>query len=345
VTYFNVRNGEELLDTSKTNHFKYEEDIHAGYAIFSKEWKKVTLQLGLRGEQTITKGYQQANDSSFTRSYFQLFPTASLSFVPSQKHQWGLSYSRRIDRPDYQDMNPFRFFLDQYTYEQGNPFLKPQFSNNFELSYTFMQIFSGVFSYSRTLDIITDITRQNDLTHVTYVNKENLDLNDNYSFTLSLPAHIGKWLTSNNSINGFYNHFNSVFEGSALKEGALTYVLTSSNQIQLKNNFSMQVDFNYTSPMVYAIFHIQPLYGLSLAIQKKVFHERGKIKLAFQNIVRNKYMVANVKFQNMDFDFKQQRDNRFVNISFTYKFGKNTIASSRKHSTGADDEKNRVKKG
>jgi len=345
VKYFNVKNEEDILDTTKTNHFNYGENIHAVYGIMSKEWKKVTLQLGLRGEQTITKGYQQANDSSFTRSYFQAFPTASLSFIPGEKHEWGVSYSRRIDRPDYQDMNPFRFFLDQYTYEQGNPFLKPQFSNNYELSYTFMKFVSGVLSYSRTRDNITDITRQNDSTHVTYINKENLDINDNYSFTLSLPVPVGKWLTSNNSITTFYNFFNSAFADSTIKQGSLAYVISSSNQVQLKHNFSVQVDFNYTSAMLYGIFKMEPRYGLSLALQKKVLHDRGKIKLSVQNIVRNRYMSADVKFQNMDFNFKQERDNQFVSLSFSYKFGKTTVASSRKHTTGADDEKNRVKKG
>ena len=140
-------------------------------------------------------------------------------------------------------------------------------------------------------------------------------------------------------------YFNSPFAGATLKTGALSYVLNSSNQIQLKNNFSAQVDFHYNSPMVYALFKINPEYGLSIAVQKKILHERGKIKLSAQNIIRNKYMTADVKFQNMDFNFKQQRDNRFISLSFSYKFGKSTVTSSRRHSTGADEEKNRVKKG
>lgn len=343
LIFYNILNNTEILDTSKSNHFKYSENIFAAYGMMGREWKKLTLQVGLRGEQTIAKGYQETNDSSFTRSYFQLFPTASASFLPSEKHQWGISYSRRIDRPDYNDMNPFRFFLDQYTYQQGNPFLRPQFSNNYEFSYTYMQSLSGVLSYSRTRDNITDVTKQDDITHVTYVTKENLDINDNYSLTLSFPLPVAEWLTSNNSVTAFYNHFNSELSGGTINRGSLNYMINTSNQIKLPKKTTAQVDFFYNSSMVYAIFHMTPRYGLNLALQKKILNERGKIKISVRNLIRNEYMGADIKYENIDFFFRQKRDNRIFNISFTYTFGKTTVAQSRNRSTGADDEKNRVK--
>jgi hypothetical protein len=95
--------------------------------------------------------------------------------------------------------------------------------------------------------------------------------------------------------------------------------------------------------MVYAIFHMTPRYGLNLALQKKILNERGKIKISVRNLIRNEYMGADIKYENIDFFFRQKRDNRIFNISFTYTFGKTTVAQSRNRSTGADDEKNRVK--
>lgn len=344
VLYHILEGEQEIPDTSRSNHFKYSENIIAAYSMVSKSWNKITIQTGLRGEQTLNKGYQQNNDSSFTRSYFKLFPTASISYNPSANHQWGLSYSRRIDRPDYQDMNPFRFYLDQYTYEQGNPFLRPQFSNNFELSYTFKHALSGMFAYSRTRDIITGITRQNDSTHVTYMHQENLDINDNYSLSLSLPVPIAQWLTSNNSLTANYSYFDSQFAGALLKVGKMNYSFNSSNQLQLKHNLSLQVDLRYNSPEQFAIFYIKSSYGVSLSIQKKILHEKGKIKLSAQNIIRNKYTSVDANFQNMDFSIRQRRDNQFISISFSYSFGKTNLAASRKHVTGAEEEKSRIKR-
>jgi iron complex outermembrane recepter protein len=343
ITYYNLFQNNETIDHGKSNRFIYDETIIAGYGIIGKEWKKFTLQIGLRGEQTLAKGNQQINDSTFTREYFQLFPTGSASYLPSEKHQWGLSYSRRIDRPDYEDLNPFKFFLDQYTYQQGNPFLQPQFSHNYEFSYTFMQALSGVLGYSRTNNIMMDITRQNDATHVTYVNKENLDRNDNYSFSLSFPVPIAKWLMSNNSITSFYNHFDSKFSEGRINTGSLSHSFNSSNQITLPKKISIQVDFFYNSAMVYGIFNMKPQYGLNLALQKKILNDRGKIKIAARNILRNEYQIGMIDFQNMDFTFKQKMDNRFISLSFTYNFGKTTVAQARKRTSGADDEKNRVK--
>jgi hypothetical protein len=97
-------------------------------------------------------GNPQRPDSSFDRGYGNLFPAVSISYKASKNHQWGLNMGRRIDRLAYQDLNPFLFFIDPYTYEVGNPFLKPQFTNNIEVSHTFKGFLTTTLNYCRTKD-------------------------------------------------------------------------------------------------------------------------------------------------------------------------------------------------
>ncbi|HEX2532781.1 MAG TPA: outer membrane beta-barrel protein, partial [Chitinophagaceae bacterium] len=131
--YFQVYGNREEVDYTKTNQFVYTENINAAYLNLNRQFKKFGVQAGLRYEYTRYKGHQFGNpdkgDSLFSRNYGNLFPTMFLSYTADKNNQFGLSFGRRIDRPAYQDLNPFLFFLDNYTYEQGNPFLKPQFTN------------------------------------------------------------------------------------------------------------------------------------------------------------------------------------------------------------------------
>ncbi|MGZ8509344.1 MAG: TonB-dependent receptor domain-containing protein, partial [Chitinophagaceae bacterium] len=154
-------NGSGWTTDDRSNHFVYEENINAAYAIFSKSIKKWELTAGLRVENTNANGHQIKSDSSFKREYTNLFPNVGLSYSANEKNQFNFSYSRRITRPDYDDLNPFVFFLDSLTYGQGNPYLQPQFTNNFEASHTFNKFLTTTLNYTQTDDIITQMLKQN----------------------------------------------------------------------------------------------------------------------------------------------------------------------------------------
>src|SRR5205085_9969208 len=128
---------EWINDVSRSNHFIYEENIKAAYVNYNKQVKKWGFQTGLRYEHTTPKGKQLTNNESFGNSYGQFFPTVYVSYAADKKNTFGFSYGRRIDRPNYRDMNPFKYFLDQYTYEAENHYLTPQFSNNFKVTHNF----------------------------------------------------------------------------------------------------------------------------------------------------------------------------------------------------------------
>src|SRR5204863_1532005 len=152
LRYFNRIGDIDYPDSLNSNHFVYSENINAGYININKEWKKFNLQLGLRVEQTMAKGVQLSNDSVFTRDYLQPFFSMAMNYKFSDKHAVGLTMSRRISRPNYQQLNPFRRYVDRTTYGAGNPFLLPALTYSTDLSYTFLESLTFTLNYSNTQD-------------------------------------------------------------------------------------------------------------------------------------------------------------------------------------------------
>ncbi|MFZ1452407.1 MAG: TonB-dependent receptor, partial [Ferruginibacter sp.] len=185
--YDSLKTGYSVLDSARSNHFIYDENINAAYVNYSRPLgKKWTAQLGLRVENTnsngISKGYTfntaqskfEYTETKFKRSYTQLFPTVYLQYTANETNQFVINYGRRIERPDYQDMNPFVHFLDRYTFEQGNPNLSAQFAHNIELSHTYKGFLTSTVNYTKTTDIIQMVLEQNDVTNETFIKKANI---------------------------------------------------------------------------------------------------------------------------------------------------------------------------
>ncbi len=135
--------GSWQFNDSLSNQFKYKENINAGYLNYATQLdKKTSLQIGLRVEQTHSRGHSVTIDSVVSRNYLNLFPTFFLSRQLDTNHVLNLSYSRRIDRPNYQDLNPFKFYLDPITFQVGNPYLRPQYTHSWQLTHVYKGSFS-----------------------------------------------------------------------------------------------------------------------------------------------------------------------------------------------------------
>lgn len=343
VKYYNFNNGIGVIDTGKANHFNYKENINAAYITWSGEIKKWGFQIGLRGEQTISQGVQTVHNATFDRDYFQVFPSAFLDYKFNDNHSARATYSKRIDRPAYQELNPFRSFLDAYTYNQGNPFLKPQLTDNYELSYTFKQLYTLTFNFSHTDDQMTKIAIQDDQTHTTYVTTENLASNDNYGLNLSLPIHVNDWWTSSNNFALFNNHFKGLSSSGYVDLALTSYFINSVNSFQFKKGWSVEVSGYYQSQMVWGTWLVDPQWSASIGIGKSFFKDRLNVKLNLNDIFHTEITKADVKIQNIDANFKQSYDSQFGRIHLSYSFGKKNIQTKR-HNNGSEEE-NRIQKG
>ena len=343
--YYNVINGIKYADYEKTNRFDYKENINAAYFNLNWEMKKWSLQAGLRLENTIYQGHQfgnpQRTDSSFKNSYTNLFPTVFVGYNPTEKNQFSFSYGRRINRPDYEDLNPFLFFLDKYTYGAGNPFLRPQYSNVFELNHTFKQFLTTTLNYSHTKDLFNETFEEKGF--ATVVRQGNYGYMNDASISVSAQVPVAKWWNANIYGEGKYNQFKGILYGEDLNVHATTLLLNVSNQFKFKKGWSAELSGFYRTKGIEGQIEIKSLGQMSAGVQKQVLKNKGTVKLNVRDILNTQRPVGNINFQNTEAHFSQTGDNRVATISFTYRFGKPIKGLQKRKTGGAGDEQNRVK--
>jgi hypothetical protein len=338
------------VDTSKTNHFLYRENINAAYLNFSRQYKKWGIQAGVRLENTNYSGHQLGNgisqinkDSSFSPSYFSLFPTAYISYAASEKNQFSLNYGRRIDRPAYQDLNPFLFFLDQYTYQAGNPYLQPQFSHNIELTHTYAGFLSTTINYNYTKNFFSETFEQSG--HATIVRNGNIGSRQNAGISVSAQLHVTKWWMSILYSNFNYTKFKGYLYGEPIDIDAATLLANVNNQFTFSHGWSAELSGWYRTKGVEGQVIIYPLGQATIAVSKKILQEKGSIKLGIRDFLATNKPHGFIDFQQTEATFHNFRDSRQLSVTFSYRFGRPIKAQSHRRAGGAGEEESRVKSG
>lgn len=340
---------EQLIDNSwqkdvgKTNQFIYTEFVNAAYINVGKQWKKVGIQSGLRAEHTISEGNSITLNKIVARNYLSLFPTIFVNQIISKDHAMRYSYSRRIGRPNYQQLNPFLFFLDPYTFQKGNEFLTPQFTDNSELTYSYKGGSSISFGYSFTKDNIFDIIEQEDITRKTFQTTTNIEKVENFSVNVSFPLTIKKWWTVNNNFSVYYNRFRDRnVSGGVLDIGQTAYNFYTGSTFSLKKGWSAEANMWYNSPNIFGIIRAtKPMYAVNAGVQK-VFDKKSRVKLNVNDLFLTSFMNGKIDYQNIDLVVNNRWASRRATISYTYTFGNQNVKSARRRSTATDDLKRRA---
>ncbi len=351
ANYFDVTGSDYLPDTSKTNYFVYHENINAAYISLTKKYKKWNFQAGLRLENTNYNGHQYGNkytvlnnDSSFKKSYLNAFPTAYLTYDLNDKNSFNLNFGRRIDRPDYGDLNPFLFFLDQYTYQAGNPYLQPQYSTNIELSHTYKNMLTTTLNYSNTQNFFAETFEQDG--HATIIRRGNIGKRENAGASVSFNTPLTKWWNTTIYIDVNYNHFSGELYGEALNVDAVTAMGNMTNQFKFTKGWSAELSGWYRTSGIEGQIYIRPMGQTSAAIAKQILKEKGTLKLGIRDMFYTQQVRGTINFQQTEATFHNSRDSRQLSLTFTYRFGKAVKgAQSNRHAGGADDESSRLKKG
>ncbi|WP_082318111.1 outer membrane beta-barrel protein [Hymenobacter sp. DG25A] len=341
VLYTNTVAGETTVDPNLTNRFKYDEEILAAYVNVNYSFAKLNIQAGLRGEQTNATGQQVVNNAHFDRNYFQLFPSAALKQTINEKNEVSLSMSRRIDRPNYSQLNPFRYIIDPTTSGSGNPNLRPQTSYNVELTHTLLQKFSTGLSYSITKDPMIGVVQPE--TDSTVVSTQvNLGKQYYYALTLTAPFEpIKGWQLYTNAVF-YYSRFVGNLAGTALDKGRPAFTLSTNSSVVLGKGWSADLNASYQSREQYGFLDVRPNGQLAAGVQKSVLDRKGTIKLNASDILFTSKTRATSSYDNYVERFYQRLDSRMVTLSFNYRFGNEKLAPSRKRSDGAEDEKRRA---
>lgn len=340
--FFTLLNNQWLQDSSLSNTFNYAENINAAYVNLNKKYGNWLVQAGVRLENTNYEGtqtaYNQKNDSAFKRSYTSLFPTAFISYEANDNNTFTLSVGRRIDRPAYQQLNPFISFVDKYTYSTGNPFLQPQFSNNIELSHTFKNILTTTLNYSIIHDMINETLIYKDSVIVRSVG--NIGTRYNMGIAESATIAFTKWYTGIFFANLFQNKYDGSIAGNPLNAKQLTLELNINNQFSFTKGWAAELSGTYSSQSRdegQAI--VLPIGQVSAGISKQLLNNKASLKFNIRDIFYTQTPKEIQNFQNIQSTLQMSRDSRVFNIAFVYRFG---AQAKSKSSSSTTDEQKRV---
>ncbi len=346
--YFDVINGIATMDNRKSNHFKYWENINGAYLNARKEWKRLGIQAGLRVENTQSQGRQLGNEavagSSFTKHYTQLFPSVFLNYKLDSlnKNSFNLSFSRRINRPDYQALNPFVFFRDQYSYTAGNPLLLPQYQNRIELKFQHKQFLQMGLSYNQFTNVIFQTTEARDTIFVTQPN----NVATGFMLLLNTTVSVSptKWWNLNYTLRLSHIGLNGMSYTERLNPDAYIARFEVFNQFRFSEGWSADLVGYYASSDLNGQAYTNSMYRLGGAVQKKMWNDKATIRLTVEDIFHS-WIRHNrsVSIKQAQFFQTNESDTQRIGIAFSYRFGKETFARKRRHNdNAADDEKGRV---
>jgi iron complex outermembrane receptor protein len=347
--FFDMSSGAPVDDVNKTNRFYYDEYNNAGYINLSKEFKKWNVQLGLRGEHTHLKTHQVKGDTRFDSSYFQLFPSAFINYKIKENQTIGVSVSRRIDRPGYSQLNPFLYLIDVTTYSTGSPGLLPQFTWSYELNYTIKTV-NVTFGYSHTTnnhnvaiarfkDVFPTIPQADNVTVQIPIN---LSSSDYFGVTVSAPLRINKNWNMINNANLYYNTFNGSLGSTKLNRGRPAFDYRINNSFTLGKGWVAELNGNVNTGGQYGFMVLDPQWGLAAGIQKSILNSKGTIRFNISDIFWTSLPKAVITYDNYIEKWRAWRETRVANLTFTYRFGKNTVQAARRRTTASEEERQRA---
>ncbi|RZJ76432.1 MAG: TonB-dependent receptor, partial [Flavobacterium sp.] len=330
---------------SQSNRFFYKENVNAAYVNLHKDFNSTSLQIGLRTELTHTEGKSITLQEKVVRNYIDFFPSLSINQTLSKNKVMSISYSRRIDRPDYQSLNPFVYYVDLYTLSQGNPAIKPQYANSFEINYNHKKM-NISFGYIRTKDVITTTLLTDTVKKSILLYEQNLAYRRTFSATISRPTTLTSWWTTNNNVTLYNSRFASPeLINMPFKSEKTTLELSTIHTFKFSSTVNAELSANYTSSQVYGTYIAKPIYGLDLGVDKSFASERANIKLGVNDLFDQRQIKIKSAIPAQDYQLNQKQESRIFRFTFTYHFGSNSIRPNRDRSNSSTSEQGRVKSG
>ena len=347
--FYNVVNDQDIKVLSKSNTFKYTENVNAAYINYSNQLTKaINLQLGLRVENTMSKGELtradgvRQGDDTVAKNYTDLFPNVALGWVLNKENNLNLTYSRRIDRPSYQDLNPFENKLDELSYQKGNAFLSPQYTDIVELTHTYKDALTTTLNYSYVRDYMTQTS--DTVGNATYIQQRNIGTQQIASLTIGVPIPIAKWWMCYINASYSYQVYDGQIGANKLNLSLPSYGAYMQQTFTFKNDYSAEVSGMLGGPSIWGgSWHTKPLGGIDLGVQKQFWNKTASLKLSLTDILFTYPWYATSDFGGIKLSANGDWESRTLRLSFTYRFGSNQITSARDRKTGLDAESGRIK--
>ncbi|HRH99801.1 MAG TPA: TonB-dependent receptor [Saprospiraceae bacterium] len=342
LRFYNLINDKPSFDSVNSSTFSYKENINAAYLILNSEYRNIEYQIGLRMEQTYSKGLQHNSQQAFSRHLINFFPSFLVHYKKWKNNDVSFSYTRRIDRPSFRQLQPFRIFVDPYTYVVGDPKLQPSLTHSFQLSNTFFGKILTEFNYSVSENVITDVFTQDDSTKISYQSPANINDSKSYTLTFSIPIQKVKWLNSNVDLSGFHTSYDGPLGNATVSNYSYSWYVNMQNSILLPNNWTGEISFFYQSKMAWGQFTILELSQLNLGIQKQSKNKLSTYKLAVSDLFHKNKIRVVVDQDNQKFHTDRNWDSTVATFSYSYRFGKSSVQRARQRQSGMEDEKRRA---
>lgn len=353
---YDVNGSIKTLDLPRSNEFIYTENVNALYVNYNRQLKGKMFQLGVRMENTISDGstYALNNDASvntasrsaFKRNYTDFFPSASITFNKNPMKQWSFSYSRRIDRPVYQDLNPFEFKLDEYTFQKGNTTLRPQYTNTVSATNIYKYRLTTTLSYSHVNDIFTQLVDTTEKSK-SFITKKNLATQDIVSLNVSYPFQ-KKWYSAFVNVNTFFAHYEANFGGGTrnINLDVATLSLYMQNSAKLGKGWTAELSGFYNSPSVWqGTFKTKSLWSVDGGFSKPILKNKGNFKVSVSDMFRSLKWRGNINFGGQSTTASGYGESRQFKVNFTYRFGSNLVKAARNRKLATEDESKRTQGG
>ncbi|MEP6611558.1 MAG: TonB-dependent receptor [Mucilaginibacter sp.] len=344
---FGPKTGDQYIaDPRLSNHFYYTENLNAGYVNYQTKFDKADLTLGLRGEQTSSNGNSVTMDSKINKNYFNLFPQMLATYHKNANNDFSISYNRGIGRPAYEDINPFLYYVDLYDYRSGNPNLKPEYSNNFELTHTYKRTITTVLYVSIISDnYYFDFYQQNDSTKVNIKTFTNFGKIYNYGIKFSAPVTVNSWWNAYFYVDASYQRYVAYPQYGNLNKGAQDIIFNTNQNFRLAPGVIATLSGEYESPNFYGISQNKARYWVGAAIGTQMFDKRGSLKLVVNDLFNTQRDRAQINYQNLNFSVVDKKESRVARLTFSYRFGKTTVKAAAVHHTGNEEEQKRIGTG
>ncbi len=345
----NTAGGGWMADTGKTNKFLYSEEVGAMYGSLKGNRKSFAWQLGLRTELTTVRGkltdlkLNQINQPD--TAYLNLFPSLFLQYKISGKHQLGVSANRRIDRPNYQDQNPFIYFLDALNTEQGNAFLQPQFTNTVEVSYTYKYATTLKVGYTHTRNYIEYLTYQDG--KYTVQTPQNAGSKKMLSVSLSSPVRFTKIWSAFISLTPYYHFYDIQLKGFGSTEqqqgGSWAFNGYIGNNFDFGKGWKGSLGgwFNFQNRAT--IYVSKPLGSLDMGIQKNIFHEKATLKLGVLDLFNTQRWEQRATTADLWLNTYRKWESQNVTLGFNWRFGNSKIKKARDREAVSEEDAKRIK--
>ena len=274
-----------------------------------------------------------------------MFPSAAITFNKNPMKQWSLTYSKRIDRPAYQDLNPFEFKLDEYTFMKGNINLRPQYTNSFAIAHTYKYKLNMTLNYSHVRDLFTQIIDTAEKSKA-FVSKKNLATQDIINLSVTYPFQY-KSYSLFTSISSNYSKYKADFgTGRKVDLDAFGFNLFAQNSLKFAKTWTAELSGFFNAPTIYqGSFKGKSMYNVDAGVSKQVMKGKATVKASMSDVFHSMKFRATSDFAGQTMKFGFRGESQQFKLSFNFRFGNNGVKPARQRTSGAEDELKRVQQG